>query len=134
MNTEKQYKETIKKMGREPLNPIGTCFDSSIYQLFDPKIILPKDTILVHGIGISNMPRDKNKIIGHAWLEFKDKEKGWVAVDTTWGLATFRDHYRKGLKLKYLITYTKEEALKAWVKSPPWDEKIKAVMPNKGNK
>jgi hypothetical protein len=119
----------IEQMGREPINPVGSCFESSAFHLMIAEEI-PKDTILCHGIGVSNFPGEEGAEIGHAWLEHEGK-----AYDTTWGLSTEADHYRENLKLSYVVTYTRKQAMDNWVRFDypgPWDEKIKAITEKAG--
>ena len=139
---EKQnIEKTIKLMGRNPINPIGECFDSSLCSLFrsginqNQKFIDLKDIKLCHGIGVCNAPGQEGETLTHAWLEFTDKEHESVAVDTTWGVMTEADHYRKQIKISYVIEYTPEEAFKNWKKSPaPWDKKIKSIIKKRTEK
>ncbi len=125
--SKKALKAAIKKMGRKPVNPIGTCFDSAIKTLFFDHS-LPLDTKLCHAIITTNMPEQEPKKSGHAWLEF-DHEGQRAALDTTWMLATTVDHYRSQLNIEYVVEYSKEEAYQNLVKTDQdncWDEKIKA--------
>lgn len=115
-------------MRKEPVNPIGSCFDSAAAQLFaggEP----PPGLRLCHGIGIANTPGQEGRRIGHAWIEF-DHPQERAAFDTTWDVITGAAHYRAQLHLEYVIEYTREEALALWIKHNypgPWDERIKAV-------
>lgn len=133
MNKNKpNIKKAIKGMGgRKPLNPIGSCFDSSLHLLLHPElnqnIINLKDVKLCHGIGITNMPEQEGHKMAHAWLEYTHEDGVRVAIDTTWGVATQAEHYRKTLKLNYVIEYTPEKATKLWETPAPWDDKIRQV-------
>lgn len=137
---DKYIKKAIKIMGKEPINPIGECFESSTMCLLNPKlnkeIIKLKNVRLCHGIGISNMYGTKDTKIAHSWIEytheFEDVGNKRMAIDTTWGIQILSSVYRKQLKLKYVIEYTPKEALENWKKEvPPWDQKIKNIINKK---
>ena len=127
MNTI-DHQKAIKEMGQEPMNPIGQCFESAGHQfVFGDN---PDNTVILHGIGISNMPGEEGKEIAHAWLEFQSEHQGTLAIDTTWGIITQADHYRKSLQLKYMKSYNKKEFLQLWELHNipgPFDEKILEV-------
>lgn len=123
-----EHAKAARLMKREPINPIGKCFDSSAHQAVygdDP----PEDMRICHGIGIANMPGEEGHQMGHAWLEWSLREKR-IAFDTTWGVATCAAHYRKMLRVSYVVEYTRDEFLKNWIAHDmpgPWDEKIREV-------
>lgn len=121
--------ENVRKaseiMGRDPINPVGSCFDSSAFQaILGPNP--PKDLRICHGIGIATMPGQEGLRIAHAWLEWAD-----VAMDTTWGIVVPRDLYRSHLKIELCVEYSREEFRARWTETNfpgPWDEKIIAVI------
>lgn len=121
-------------MGREPINPIGSCFDSSAHQLvYGGDEYNPPGTYMCHGIGISNMPGEEGKQIGHAWLEYR-VEGGAIAIDTTWGLQAPAHQYRSLIKIAYAVEYTRDEFFQLWKQhgySGPWDSRIKAITDGK---
>lgn len=125
--SEEQKKEMAKAAGREPLNPIGKCFDSAAYQVVIGGVNNnPPDVRLCHGIGVTQVKGQENMQIAHAWVEGDG-----VALDTTWGLNAPAKKYRKAMKLDYVVEYTMEEAKANWQKfgnAGPWDEKIKKVI------
>lgn len=132
MTPEEEIKKVIKSLGREPLNPIGKCFDSSIICLLNPEINNAvknlKDIKLCHGIGRSNFLNLRRSKMAHAWLEYTEKNNMRVAICTTWGFRVPVKEYRKQLKLNYVVEYTPDEALKKWMESnPPWDKKIRKI-------
>lgn len=108
-------------MGREPVNPIGECFDSVGVQAV--KWMYAGRTFTVcHGIGVASMPGEEGNKIKHAWIEIHG-----FAYDTTWGLSQKIDKYRADMKLKYVVEYSIEEFFSLWVKHDfpgPWDQKI----------
>jgi hypothetical protein len=129
-------KAAAKIMGREPLNEIGSCFDTAGMHFLAAGF--PEDSKLCHGIGIANIPGQEGKLMGHAWIEYYDKKrKVTAAFDTTWGISTPADHYRKQLNLSYCVVYTKREAFANWSKTDmpgPWDPKIFAITEAKDKK
>lgn len=116
-------------MGKEPMNPIGECFDSSAAQFLLGEN--PDRCRLCHGIGVANMPGQEGREIGHAWLQFTLDDGREGVIDTTWGVVVEANHYRKNLKLKYVVEYNMEEARANWEKYDmpgPWDKKILKVI------
>lgn len=135
MKPKANVEEAIRRMGGiKPINPIGLCFDSSAYQIVFGKMKLP-NLKLCHGIGIANMPGQEGRLIAHAWLEcFYPPKNQRMALDTTWGVATPIEQYRRDLQIKKVISYTKEEALALWQRTDmpgPWDPEIQAVCDGK---
>jgi len=136
IESKENIKKAIKLMGgRKPMNPIGECFDSSLCCLLVPKlnkeIINLKDIKLCHGIGVANMPGQEGEKMAHAWLEFTNEKGVRVALDTTWGVSTQANHYRKSIKINYVVEYIPQEALENWKKeNAPWDKKIKQLTKN----
>jgi hypothetical protein len=115
---------------KEPLNPIGTCFDSAAIQLMSGEANNPDGTVLVHGIITANLPGQEGWTIGHAWLEFESKHQGTCCIDTTWGVIQSKETYYEGCRPTYIVKYTKSELLELWAKHDypgPYDEKILAV-------
>lgn len=129
MMTQGDYEKAVEKMGQEPANPIGECFESSMAQLAfgeEP----PEGVVLCHGLGIANMPGQEGTVIGHAWLEWNDEDGQRVALDTTWFKAMYASHYRKNLQLSYIVEYTRAEAISLWKSHDypgPWDLRIKEI-------
>lgn len=125
---DKDKNKAISLMGKEPENPIGSCFDSSAHQVAfgeDP----PEDLRLCHGIGVANMPGQEGDTIIHAWVEVDIKGRR-AALDTTWGVCQEAKVYRKNLCLSYVVEYTRDELFKNWKEynmPGPWDEKIRAL-------
>lgn len=120
--------KAAKLMGREPINPVGSCFDTSAFQMLVEKD-QPSDIMLCHGIGIANMPGQEGHQMIHAWLEWTVRGRK-CAYDTTWGVLTTVEKYRRDLQLSYCVEYTRSEMLQLWFEHDfpgPWDEKIKAV-------
>lgn len=128
------FEKAKKIMGKEPINPIGSCFDSSAFQfLFADDT--PQDARLCHGVGIANMPGQEGRKIAHAWIEFDDGCR--TAYDTTWGVRALVSVYRNQLQLDYIVEYTHEEAFRLWRKTDypgPWDSKIKAISDKANSK
>lgn len=119
------------KLGREPLYPIGECFDSTGEMMLGTAIDIFQNVQVCHGIGESNVPGCEKKIIGHSWIEGY-RHGRLYALDTTWGVATDAARYTCNMRLTYVVKYHKKEFFRLWKKhdySGPWDSKIKAVMP-----
>lgn len=133
--TEEQVREAVKAMGCEPVNPIGTCFDSTgITFIQDCSGPRKSNERLCHGIGIANMPGQEGREMIHAWIEFDHREQRF-AFDTTWGKAHPAEKYREDLRCNYVVEYTYEETLALWKKHDmpgPWDPKIVAVADARG--
>lgn len=114
----------VKAMGREPINPIGECFDSTGFQAMK-WLLAGKLFKVCHGIGIASMPGQQGREMKHAWLEVQG-----LAYDTTWGVTCNAGKYRSDLKLRYVIEYDPEDFFRNWIKHDfpgPWDEKIEAA-------
>lgn len=127
--TKDQYKLIVKKAGKEPINPIGTCFDSTGHQILCVKPPPEVSNMKVcHGLGVANMPGQEGKAIAHAWIEFDHVDNNFrVAMDTTWGEFVSAEVYRKDLKMNYVVEYTPEEFVNMWRKHNypgPWDYKL----------
>lgn len=121
-------------MGRDPINPIGECFESAAALIvYGPD--MPDSARLCHGIGVANLPGEEGLSIGHAWIEATDTGLSGerIAYDTTWGVATTAEHYRQLLQLQYAVEYTRNETITLWKERDfpgPWDPRIKAVTPD----
>lgn len=129
--SQQTYDQAVKEMGREPINPIGSCFDSAAAMLAQEDEP-PPNFKLCHGIGIASMPGQVGRKMKHAWLEFDDPERGRGrgAIDPIWGVAQRAELYRKNLKIKYCVEYTKAQMFNLWLKHDypgPWDRKIKKM-------
>lgn len=128
MKTAPGISKAIQIMGKEPINPLGSCFDSAAHQMIFGEN-KPDGLTLCHGIGISNMPGDNGNEMAHAWIEWPHPV-GRIAYDTTWGVATFAEKYRADLKLSYFVEYSLEEAWELWLAFDypgPWDNKIAKI-------
>lgn len=127
-------KKAIDIMGKKPINPIGSCFDSAYFTFIaQPKNINEGDR-LCHGIGIANYPGQENKKIAHAWLEFDHNIR--IAYDAIWGSHLVASVYRKTLKIERVEEYTYEEALtmgKKYDYPGPWDEEIVKICKDSTN-
>lgn len=126
-----QLIETTIMAGREPKNPIGSCFDTVAWQARHGEN-RPDNLLICHGLGVANLPGQQGHTMAHAWLEW-----GNTAFDTTWGVSMNRFKYRKEIQLKYLVQYTYDEFMCLWLEHNypgPWDKKIKSVADNKGEK
>lgn len=123
-----QRRLAIRKYGRAPVNPIGTCFDTAAFQLIAPEA--PPSVRLCHGIGIANLPGQEGLEMAHAWIELVTNLGQKIALDTTWGDKALAERYRQELQLSYVVEYTQEQALELWKKHDypgPWDERILAI-------
>jgi hypothetical protein len=131
----KDYKKACLVMQREPLNPIGSCFDSVAHNILMNSNV-PKDALICHGIGVSNMPGQEGEIMAHAWIECEYEGIKWAA-DTTWDAMVPAAAYREKFFLNYVCEYTQKEFMENWQTSEypgPWDSKIKKVInTKKGN-
>lgn len=123
-NKNLRHDEANAKMGREPLNPIGTCFDATAQQLINwwlhGEHLKAK---LVHGIMVSNYPGEEGEVIAHAWIE-----EGETAWEMIWGLKFKTKELREKLNPSFTIEYSRTEVLTKWVLRgpPPWDDRIRA--------
>lgn len=123
MSKSYDHKKTVDLLGREPINPVGSCFDSVGHQLFDWLDKVPFK--ICHGIGVATIPGQEGQVIGHAWLE-----RDGFAFDTTWGAKCPIEKYRRDLGLTYVVEYSPMQFFAAWVATNnpgPWDEKIRAI-------
>lgn len=119
--------ETIRRAGRQPLNPIGQCFESAIRQVLFGRN--PPNAKLCHGIGVATAPGIQGKVMGHAWME-ADWPDGRRACDTTWGTCMDAGAYRRHLQLEHVLEFTPRQALFLWglFDMPgPWDLRIRAI-------
>ena len=120
--------EAIRRMGREPMNPVGQCFESAIRQLVCPSDT-PGDARLCHGIGIATMPGQEGNVMGHAWVEY-DHGLTRMAIDTTWGVQQEAGVYRRKMRLNYVREYTRDQAIWLWKfkgNPGPWDMAIRRI-------
>jgi hypothetical protein len=128
MNPE-DHNKAVQLMGREPINPIGHCWEAALYQLLEnPKC--PLGMNLVHGIGVSNFPGQEGLQMGHAWVEWTQRGKRF-ALDPIWGVILPAEENMKMGQFSYVKRYTKKEALKLFKKTKfpgPWDQKIFAIL------
>lgn len=129
MNLSKKNQLKAERiMGKKPLNPIGSCFDSAAYQ-FTHSPNRPKDCVICHGIGVANVPGQEGQTMAHAWLEYTfDNIR--CAMDTTWGVVELASAYRRDLKLAYVVEYDYLEFLMLWARHNypgPFDKNIKAI-------
>lgn len=121
-STESQriIKETY---GIEPVNPMGTCFDSTCVQAFIwAKKENRTDFMVCHGVGTANAPGQEGGRIAHAWLEWNGD-----AYDTTWAAKTRACDYHEQLQLRGVVMYTWQEFEKMVLKydfGGPWDEYV----------
>lgn len=129
--SDEVLRKAARLMGRDPLNPIGTCFDATAHQAAlgeDP----PWDLVIVHGVGWANMPDSEPTKMGHAWLEWYEPTKHCrVAMDCVWGVLTPAKKYREDFKVEFAVEYTRKEFLKMWATHDypgPWHPRIKEVM------
>lgn len=125
LNLEK----TVELMGKEPMNKIGSCFDTAAAHILFAG--LPPEARLCHGLGVANAPGQEGSVMAHAWIEyFNDHHKLKLAFDTTWDVHGVADQYREQMKISYVVEYTREEALALYIKHDypgPWDKKIRDV-------
>ena len=129
------FEELCKHHKRDPVNPIGSCFDSSAHQIVfggDDGA----DLRLVHAIGITSIPSQAGQMFCHAWVEFFDPQTNQkIAIDTTWGIPQLAENYRNSLQISYSIEYTRQEAFDLWKTHNypgPWDERLMALQKKKG--
>ncbi len=120
------YKKACLAMKREPINPIGSCFDSVAHNVM-LNSDMPENAYICHGIGVSNVPGQKGLPMAHAWIECELENGMIVAADTTWDLVAPADVYRKKADLGYVRTYSQKEFMVNWQDFDypgPWDHKI----------
>jgi hypothetical protein len=101
--------------GRQPVNPIGQCFDSAAWVFVKwPGISKRPDIRLCHGIGVANLPGQEGMTIAHAWIEFDDAKHGRCALDTAWMIAVTAAKYRADLQVSFSLEYGFDEFIKLW--------------------
>lgn len=137
-NVDRETFELLcKAHRRDPLNPIGSCFDSAAHQIVfgDRTKTNEERTMLLHGIGVASVPGQKGQLITHAWVEFDSPDKQRVALDTTWGIPQLASQYRNSLQITYFIAYSPQEAFDLWKVHNypgPWDERLIALQKKNG--
>jgi hypothetical protein len=131
--------ERLKALaGGLPVNPIGSCFDAAAFQFVhtirevkagNPNA--PRDAVMVHGIGVANMPGQEGELMGHAWLELNHPKTGQkLAMDCLWHEFVPRDQYHRDLKVRFCVKYKFDEFMQLWLEHDnpgPWNEKIRAI-------
>ncbi len=116
-------------MKREPINPIGSCFDSVGHNVLCNSD-MPENAIICHGIGKATFPGQEGEPMAHAWIECV-YDGITYAADTTWDVMVKAEEYRKKASLDYVRTYTQNEFMINWqdFEYPgPWDLKILSVI------
>ncbi len=118
----------IKINGREPVHPLGTCFQSALKVFFKTDFEQNKweDVKLCHGIITTNMPHSVPEKSGHAWIEFTHQGTRY-ALDVIWMICLEVDIHIEQLRLEYRVEYTRDEVIKNMIDSDEnscWDEKI----------
>jgi len=111
-------------LGREPVNPYGSCFDAAARLILTPSFL---EISMVHGIGIANKPGEEGNEIAHAWVEFTHTDNERYAIDPIWMVAQPVKIYRNNLKVNYAVEYKKIDFMQRWIKTNfpgPWDDKI----------
>lgn len=136
--------EKLKQLtgGELPANPIGSCFDATAFQFVhtarevaagNPNA--PTDCVMVHGIGVANLPGQEGELMGHAWLEFTHPKTGQkLAMDCVWLKFVPRDHYHRECKVRFCVKYTFDEFMQLWVQHDypgPYHPKILAITERK---
>lgn len=114
-------------MGRDPHNPIGSCFDSVPPTLFDWINSMPVK--VCHAIGIATLPGQEGRVMAHAWLE-----KDGYAYDVIWAAKCPVEKYRADLNISYIVEYSTMEFMQLYIKTNypgPWDPKILAITEKK---
>jgi hypothetical protein len=133
MKRKPDLEKAAALMKRQPVNPVGKCFDSAAFQLVLPDDV-PPDAMLCHGIGVANMPGQEGCRIAHAWVEYTDELGRRLAIDTTWGMIQPAEKYRKDGALDYVVEYSAEQTRLLWKlhnMPGPWDPAIVAVADGK---
>ena len=123
--TQEEYEEMVKIKGREPLNPIGSCFDSAAFEVVfgqrgEGSEFSSKK--LVHGLIIANAPGQEGTLIAHAWVEAKLKGEP-VVLDTIWGEVYPKHRYYEATKPRCVKTFTRSKAFQLWAMKDhpgPW--------------
>lgn len=137
-------------MTNKPINPKGTCFPSVARIMCFPTAHpansgnfaignFPSDLIACHGLLIGTDGKWIDKIIAHAWIEFKDKDGIFngkkninIAYDPIWGTFSLVNWYYKHMKVQYVKKYNKEQFIKLLCDNSmvtgPWDKKILTEM------
>lgn len=124
--------KAIKVMGKEPINPIGACFDSAAAHFVEWTREGAVNLHLVHGIGIANLPGQEGNIMAHAWIEFGDWNER-LAYDTTRGIKMLAKEYRKQIQCSYAVEYNFKAVKNLWnewgsnLLTGPWDKNIREI-------
>ena len=132
MPTKTGIEKAIETIGKEPVYPIGKCFDNIIPALRDLKESKEFFNIKIcHGIGIANMPGQEGKSMAHAWLECQNEQGCIFALDVSWMVIQPAVFYKKELSVKYEVKYSIDEFLDMFFENNypgPWDKKIQEVI------
>lgn len=126
--SDANLERAIQLMGTKPVNQPGMCFDAAAHQFVYGEN--PDGIVMVHGTGITNMPGEEGRDMGHAWLEF-DYEGVRYAYDAIWGVARPVDKYRRDLQVGFTVTYELKEFVRIWTKKKypgPWNDRILNVV------
>ncbi len=99
---------------KTPPNPFGTCFDSAAMILLTNLADGLKDMVMVHGVGIANLPGIEGKKIAHAWIEFTHPKHGKCALDPIWLIAQPVEIYYNNLQVSFTVEYAAEEFMREW--------------------
>jgi hypothetical protein len=132
MNTKGNAAKAAQMMGREPINPLGSCFDTAgfIFIQANDGTEPTENERIVHGIGVANQPGQEGNPIAHAWIEFDHPTRGRVVFDPIWGVHTAAEAYRKNQQVSYCVEYTLNEFFELWKKYDmpgPYDADILAL-------
>ncbi len=124
---EETYKKICKIKGREPLNPIGSCFDSSAFLVvLDQGITKFTSVNLCHGLIVANIPGQEGREVPHAWVEAKENGQE-IVLDAVWGEKIPKDEFYKITKPSMVHSYTKTKALQMWFQHDypgPWHPRL----------
>lgn len=118
--TDDAYKSACKAMGREPINPIGYCYDSAGFYIAAEGHRL--DARLCHGLGSANLSGQEGIKMSHAWVE-----SDGMAFDCVWGCVMPIQQMRESLQVTFVVKYTRNEVLRLWKETNlpgPWHRKL----------
>lgn len=124
--SEENYKRMVEIKGREPVNPVGSCFDSAAFQLVFSPTSRFTAVKLCHGIIKANAPGSENMEVPHAWIEANDAGQS-VVLDPIWGEVIPRDHFYSTFKPYMVHTYSKGRVTTLWAMHDhpgPWHPKL----------
>lgn len=134
--SSEEYAKMVSIKGKEPLNPIGACFDTAAFQMVWGNNESFNSMRLCHAVVTASSPGQEGNEIVHAWIECKYRGKDAV-LDTTWGEIIPKEEFYRLMKPRKVFSYTKSRTLTLWALNDypgPWHpqliEKLREITGN----